>query len=105
MANHPSPTLQLTQPAVAALPEPFTLNDVMSACGLSENTTRASLNAMKARGWIEPAGKLYGKAGQRSARSLWARTSGFGQNITQARKDAQTAGLNLLGECMTGWRK
>jgi len=101
MKNQPTPTLNKLLPFVAALPEPFTLKDIMAASGMQENPVRAALMSMKNRTWVENTGKRVGAHG---GQALWTRTRWFGTNRTKAREHEQRSGLDLLGQIMAGWR-
>lgn len=97
----PTPTLDKLEPIVAALPEPFTLKDIMSASGMEQNSARSALMGMKNRDWVENTGK---RVGGFNGHALWIRTRWFGANRAACREHEQRAALALLGQCMSGWR-
>lgn len=100
MKTLPTPTLDKLLPAVAALPEPFTLRDIMAASGMPENPVRAALMSMKTRGWVENTGQRV--SGNHAV--LWARTRWFGADRARASADMQRIALEQLGLLMAGWR-
>lgn len=101
MKNQPTPTLNKLIPVVAALPEEFTIKDIMAASGMPENPVRGALMGMKSRGWVENTGKRIGPHG---GQALWTRTHWFGSNRVACRENEQRAALDWLGNIMAGWR-
>lgn len=101
MRTQHAPTLERLKPIVAALPEPFTLKDIMLAAGMAENPARAALVSMKTRGWVENTGKRIGAHG---GHALWTRTRWYGIDRVRAQEAEQRAGMEQLGQIMAGWR-
>lgn len=96
-----TPSLDRLTPVVAGLPDPFTLKDIMMASGTAENPARAALMSMKTRGWVEDTGKRVGAHG---GHILWTRTRWYGLDRVRAQEAEQRAGMEQLGQCLSGWR-
>lgn len=99
MRTQHAPTLERLKPIVAALPEPFTLKDIMTAACMPENPARAALKSMRQRDWVDLVSRK-----NSNGQSHWTRTRWYGLDRVSAGADMQRAGLERIGQCLAGWR-